>query len=365
MRPGRLILVLAAAGLLAEAAPALAAPTQQAAALQAALRAHGHYRGPVDGIAGPQTRGAVRSFQQSRGLEVDGIPGPATRAALGALGRPLFGRRVLLPGAVGWDVSVLQYHLRRHGLATTVDGHFGPRTREALLRFQQSRGLVADGIAGPATYAAIGRGAARPAAVSAPSRTTAAAATHVVRVGETLTGIAARYATSVQAIAQANGLDPSRVLLAATRLRVPAGGGAPAGGGGPPAGQSMHVRLLIDRWAAHYGIDPALLRALAWQESGFQNHVRSSAGAFGVMQVTPATWEFVELVLLGRKVERTLEGNVRVGAAFFAHLLRLFGGNERLALGAYYRGPAAVQRHGLGPETTRYVENVLALRRRI
>jgi N-acetylmuramoyl-L-alanine amidase len=188
---------------------------------------------------------------------------------------------------------------------------------------------------------------------------TAAGPTHVVRPGETLTGIASRYATSVAALARANGLDPARVLLVATRLRVP------SGGGGPPAGHSLNVQLLLDRWAVHYGIDPRLLRALAWQESGFQNHVVSSAGAFGVMQVTPATWEFVELVLLGRKVERTVEGNVRVGAAFFAHLLRLFGGNERLALGAYYRGPEAVRRHGLGPETTRYVENVLALRRRM
>jgi soluble lytic murein transglycosylase-like protein len=361
MRPGRLIVVLSAFAFLAEAAPAAAASTTQAAALQTALRAQGHYRGPIDGIAGPQTRAAVRQFQQSRGLSVDGIAGPATRAALGPLGRPLFGRRVLTPGAVGWDVSVLQFHLRREGLlGAGVDGHFGPQTRAALMQFQQRRGLAVDGVAGPATYAALGRGgAARPAAAAATRTTAAAGATHVVRAGETLTGIAARYATSVQAIAQANGLNPSRVLLIATQLRVP------TGGGGPPAGQSMHVRLLLDRWAAHYGIDPRLLRALAWQESGFQNHVVSSAGAFGVMQVTPATWDFVEVVLLGRKVERTVEGNVRVGAAFLAHLLRLFGGNERLALGAYYRGPEAVRRHGLGPETTRYVENVLALRRRM
>ena len=38
---------------------------------------------------------------------------------------------------------------------------------------------------------------------------------------------------------------------------------------------------------------------------------------------------------------------------------------ERLALGAYYRGPAAVRKYGLGPETTRYVANVLALRQRM
>jgi peptidoglycan hydrolase-like protein with peptidoglycan-binding domain len=38
---------------------------------------------PADGIAGPQTRAAVRRFQARRGLVVDGIIGPQTRAALG------------------------------------------------------------------------------------------------------------------------------------------------------------------------------------------------------------------------------------------------------------------------------------------
>jgi peptidoglycan hydrolase-like protein with peptidoglycan-binding domain len=363
MRPGRLIVVAAALVLLADAAPARAASAHTTAALQAALRDSSHYRGAVDGIAGPQTREAVRAFQRSRGLEADGVAGPATRRALGALGRPLLGSRALTAGAVGWDVSVLQFHLRRHGFGPGgVDGRLGPRTREAVRAFQRSRGLAVDGIAGPATIRTLAGGATQPAAAASasPRTTSSPGATHVVRPGETLTGIAARYATTVAALARANGLDPSRVLVVATRLRVP------TGGGGPPAGHSLHVRLLLDRWAAHYGIDPRLLRALAWQESGFQNHVVSPAGAFGVMQVTPATWDFVEVVLLGgRRIPRTVEGNVRVGAAFLANLLRRFGGDERLALAAYYRGPEAVRRHGIGPETARYIENVLALRRRM
>ncbi|HVM17708.1 MAG TPA: peptidoglycan-binding protein [Gaiellaceae bacterium] len=360
MRRTRLALGVAAlATLLPTAPPASAATNVQIAGLQSALRAYGHYRGPVDGIAGPQTRAAVRQFQHGKGLAVDGVAGPQTRAALGTLGQPLFGTRVLRRGAVGWDVSVLQFLLKRHGhLGAEPDGSYGPATTEAVRRFQARRGLAADGVAGPATFAALAPGAALAPPTPAPAAPPALP-THVVREGETLTAIAERYGTSVDRIARANGLDPARVLLVATRLRVP--GPAP----GPPAGQPLAVRLLLDRWAAHHGIDPSLLRALAWQESGFQNHVVSSAGAFGVMQVTPATWEFVEVVLLGRRVERTVEGNVRVGAAFLAHLLRLFGGDERLALGAYYRGPEAVRRHGLGPETTRYVENVLALRRRM
>src|SRR5215470_9326915 len=42
----------------------------------------------VDGVAGPQTRSAIRSFQQRQGLVVDGIVGPKTEAALIAAGAP-------------------------------------------------------------------------------------------------------------------------------------------------------------------------------------------------------------------------------------------------------------------------------------
>ena len=38
---------------------------------------------PADGIAGPQTRRAIKRFQRSKGLTVDGVIGPQTLAALG------------------------------------------------------------------------------------------------------------------------------------------------------------------------------------------------------------------------------------------------------------------------------------------
>jgi soluble lytic murein transglycosylase-like protein len=125
------------------------------------------------------------------------------------------------------------------------------------------------------------------------------------------------------------------------------------------------IRASLDRWARHYGVDPALARALAWQESGFQSHVRSSAGAFGVMQVTPSTWEFVELFVIGLSVPRTTDGNIRVGVAYLHHLLHEFNGSTRRAVGAYYQGPASVRRQGLFKETRQFVANVLALRGRV
>ncbi|MGH3013187.1 MAG: lytic transglycosylase domain-containing protein, partial [Gaiellaceae bacterium] len=89
-----------------------------------------------------------------------------------------------------------------------------------------------------------------------------------------------------------------------------------------------------------------------------------SAGAWGVMQVMPGTWRYVEDVLMGRKVKRTARGNIRVGIVYLRALLREFGGNKRLALAGYYQGARAVRRHGLYDETKVYVRRVLALRRR-
>jgi murein DD-endopeptidase MepM/ murein hydrolase activator NlpD len=142
------------AATLVAAAPAVAG--SRAAALQVALRAEGAYRGAVDGIAGPETIGAVRRFQASRGLVADGIAGPATRRALGRRGRPSLGRRPIVRGARGWDVAALQFLLETHGFPLgPVDGILGPRGLAALLRFQAWAGLAADGVAGPATLARL------------------------------------------------------------------------------------------------------------------------------------------------------------------------------------------------------------------
>jgi peptidoglycan hydrolase-like protein with peptidoglycan-binding domain len=133
------------------------------AALQVGLRAHGFYAGAIDGLAGPQTRRAIQKLQRRARITVDGLPGPRTRRALGRFAKHRLGSRVLRSGRIGWDVAALQFELALHGFPSgEFDGVFGPRTANALHRFQRWAGLRSDGLAGPMTLRALARPAPAP-----------------------------------------------------------------------------------------------------------------------------------------------------------------------------------------------------------
>jgi peptidoglycan hydrolase-like protein with peptidoglycan-binding domain len=137
---------------------AVQARSSSTAALQVALRAKGVYSGTVDGIHGPATSEGVRRLQLRHGLIVDGVVGPQTRRVLGWRGRHGIGSRAIAAGAKGWDVAALQWLLAAHGFPSgRFDGRLGPRGEAALQRFQAWAGLGPDGVAGPATFAALQR----------------------------------------------------------------------------------------------------------------------------------------------------------------------------------------------------------------
>lgn len=208
------VIAVAAAVALALAGPAAAAPSARIAALQVALRANGLYPGVVDGISGPLTRKAVRTFQRKHRIRATGAVGFATRCKLGKLGTPLLGQRILVPGRIGWDVASLEFRLRPFGLpAKRVDGRFDAATTAALRRFQRSRGLPVDGIAGVRTFRTLARGARKPGARQG--------LVHTVRPGEGFTQIARRYSVSAVKLARVNRLTLASVITPGQRLRVP------------------------------------------------------------------------------------------------------------------------------------------------
>jgi soluble lytic murein transglycosylase-like protein len=129
---------------------------------------------------------------------------------------------------------------------------------------------------------------------------------------------------------------------------------APATG----AGASTAFGAEIDAAAASNGIDPALLKGLVSQESGFDPNARSGAGALGLTQLMPGT-------AAGLGVTNPLDPvqSLQGGAKYLRQQLDRFGGDEKLALAAYNAGPGAVARFGGVPpysETQNYVTSVLS-----
>jgi hypothetical protein len=118
----------------------------------------------------------------------------------------------------------------------------------------------------------------------------------------------------------------------------------------------------IARAAQQEGVDPALLSAVAWTESGFNPSARSGAGAQGLMQLMPATAR-------GLGVDPLDPAQALVGGARYLKVqLDRFGGRADLALAAYNAGPTAVRRAGgipPYPETQTYVDRMLTRYRQL
>lgn len=132
---------------------------------------------------------------------------------------------------------------------------------------------------------------------------------------------------------------------------------------------------IIRQQAREKGIDAALIAAVIYSESKFSDQT-SSAGARGLMQITPETAKDVERHSGGTTFKlgdlSDPEINIRYGTFRLRELLDRYDGDEVAALAAYNAGPGNVDRWGGPdltlndipfPETRAYVEEVLSKRR--
>jgi peptidoglycan hydrolase-like protein with peptidoglycan-binding domain len=148
----------------------------EVAAIQQRLLVHGFAIGTIDGSYGSRTTSAVSAFQQSKRLNSNGIVDKETWTALAADPAPasenlqgnaptLKSDRVpgnpataLTKGAAGSKVKTLQVRLEVQGYEPgPIDGIFGARTATAVKKFQEYKGLTADGVVDEITWKAIGQ----------------------------------------------------------------------------------------------------------------------------------------------------------------------------------------------------------------
>lgn len=191
---------------------------------------------------------------------------------------------------------------------------------------------------------------------------------YVVRSGDTLWSLSKRTGVPVDQIAARNHIrNPDRIYAGQNldlNSPAPPPAAPPAGAPAAPPNPLTHAqaRAILVAAAQQQRVDPALVLAVSYWESGWNQAMVSPAGAIGLMQVTPGTGSWAAQYLLHRRVDlHRPEDNAAVGAALLRRYLDQFR-DERLALAAYYQGATATQKYGIYPSSQRYITGILALR---
>jgi Rod binding domain-containing protein len=153
---------------------------------------------------------------------------------------------------------------------------------------------------------------------------------------------------------------------------------APNGTTAKPAAQSVRIDELADPKSAGrtrgpggltayestikaaskvFGLSADLIRAVILHESGGNPYAVSSKGAKGLMQLTDGTARTLGVTNPFNPVQ-----NIFGGARYLGSLLKMFGGDLKLALASYNAGSGTVKKYGGVPpykETQEYVKKVI------
>ena len=223
--------------------------------LQGRLAELGYYSGGVDGIYGASTTSAVKTFQRANGLSADGQAGEQTQTKLYSSSAKYASSpvttadpnqtRSLSLGMTGNDVYALQERLiELRYLSGVADGVFGTETQSALIEFQKSNGLTADGTAGASTLKKLS-GNCKPATKSTPTPAPSSAlregssgeAVYILQArlfelgyysGRIDGRFGAETTEAVKEFQRANGLSADGVVGSGTQKKLESGTAVPA-----------------------------------------------------------------------------------------------------------------------------------------
>jgi len=351
------------------AAPASGAHTVASGETVSAIaKRYGTTVAAITSANGLDSRAFIRVGQT---LTVPGASGATTAAAATAAPAAAGGAHTV---ASGETVSAIA---KRYGTTVAAVVSANGLDSRAFIRVGQT--LTIPGASGAATTTA---------AATAPAAT---GGRHTVASGETVSAIAKRYGTTVEAITSANGLDSRAFIRVGQTLTIPGASGAataaPAATGGAqlvgntflgrtyaptvvasanankaaliamgvPSRAAMQAKVAAT--ARSMGVDPALAQAIAFQESGFNHTSVSPANAIGTMQVIPSSGEWASQ-LVGRDLNLLdPDDNVVAGVAIIRQLVRT-SADLSTAIASYYQGASSVKRNGMFSDTRRYVANV-------
>lgn len=197
-----------------------------------------------------------------------------------------------------------------------------------------------------------------------------------IRSGDTLTRIASYYHTSIWKLARANYIRNINLIFAGQLLCIPtparnkhtthtSSGVLPNGAvrwyayNALEFSNRQQVTQLIRQIAARYRLPANLLLAVAWQESGWTQHVIARDGGIGTMQLMPYTAMSINQTTHIRRDPYKLVDNIHLGATYLRWLWNSFHGNIYKVISGYNEGGWNVTHRGIFNWS--YVNNVLYL----
>lgn len=112
-------------------------------------------------------------------------------------------------------------------------------------------------------------------------------------------------------------------------------------------------------YADHYALPRELVHAIITQESGWNPNAVSSKGAVGLMQLMPGTGFSYSV-----QESKSISDNIGGGVRYLADLNKLFRGDLRMVVAAYYCGERRIEQNGLRYQNPDVIDYVLSVERR-